>query len=70
MPGQGDVTLVCPPGAEGGAISHGGQSFEAWHDHRLNRWLVRVPFEVAHHFCWNAGFYRAPAEYQDSGPGA
>ena len=64
-----EVVLVCPPGAEQGAISHGTVAYEPWHDHRLNAWLVRVPsWEIAHFFCRNGGFFAAPADFQDEQP--
>jgi hypothetical protein len=63
----GDVVLVCPPGAENGPISHGPVGYEAWHDHDLKLWLVRVPAAAAVHFCRGAGFY-APDFVQDRRP--
>jgi hypothetical protein len=51
------VTLVCPPGAELAPISHGDGAFTPWREHGDHGiWLVRVPREVARHFCWNGGF--------------
>jgi hypothetical protein len=53
------VILVCPPGAQDGAISEGTtQYFPYREDHTdpHSRWLVDVPREAARHFCWNAGF--------------
>jgi hypothetical protein len=58
------VTLVCPSGAELAPISHGVVSYEPWHDHTHNLWLVRVPMAAATHFCWNGGFYKAPDALQ------
>jgi hypothetical protein len=39
----------------------------AWHHHARHR-LVRVPEHAARHFCWNAGFRRAPDELQGAAP--
>jgi predicted phosphoadenosine phosphosulfate sulfurtransferase len=69
MTDDGFVTLICPPGAEQGAISQGATSWEPWHDHASGKWLVRVPSEVARHFTWNAGFYLAPPELQSKQEG-
>jgi hypothetical protein len=60
-----EVVLICPPGAEQGLMSHGG---EPWFDHDLKAWLVCVPADVAADFCQVAGFY-APAGIQDRRPG-
>jgi hypothetical protein len=48
-------------------ISHGPTGYEAWHDHELNLWLVRVPEHAAPHFCQGAGFY-APGFVRDRRP--
>jgi hypothetical protein len=57
--GDDMVVLVCPAGAADGKISHNDQEFVPWreniHDPH-SKWLVEVPKEVAHFFCFNAGF--------------
>jgi hypothetical protein len=54
------VILVCPRGAENGAISHGEREFKPWREDVENpnsRWLVRVPRGIAaYHFCRVGGF--------------
>jgi hypothetical protein len=53
------VILVCPPGAQDGAISFGTECFVPFReniDDPHSRWLVKVSREAARHFCWNAGF--------------
>jgi hypothetical protein len=53
------ITLVCPPGAQDGKISHGDKEFPPYRkDHRdpNSPWLVDVPLEVGRYLCWNAGF--------------
>jgi hypothetical protein len=62
--GDGFVTLVCPPGSWDAPISQGTVAYEPWHDHASGKWLVRVPEDAAQHVCFNAGFYRAPADLQ------
>ena len=64
MADDGFVTLVCPAGAWDAPISQGAVAYEPWHDQKTGLHLVRVPEEAARHFCWNAGFYRAPADLQ------
>jgi hypothetical protein len=52
------LTLLCPPGAEGGPISHGPIGYRAYlADHRdpLSPWHVDVPKTVAWHLL-GAGF--------------
>jgi len=55
------VVLICPPGASGAPISYGTVAWEAYREEGpgagRGRWLVRVPREVARHFCGGvAGF--------------
>jgi hypothetical protein len=54
------IVLICPRGAENGAISHGDREFTPWreniHDPH-SKWLVAVPKELARFFCFNAGFF-------------
>jgi hypothetical protein len=52
------MRLVCPPGAEGGPISHGQFGYEAFREHGPGRgkWVVDVPTEAARYLCWNGGF--------------
>jgi hypothetical protein len=54
-----EVVLICPPGAQDGEISHGDRCWEPWKEDIENphsRWRVRVPREVAYHFCRVGGF--------------
>jgi hypothetical protein len=49
--------LRCPPGAEGGAISHGETSYRAYRVHKASDvWLCDVPREAALHLCRVGGF--------------
>ncbi|HEU0216455.1 MAG TPA: hypothetical protein VFQ90_07335 [Stellaceae bacterium] len=51
------VTLICPPGAQDAAISHGDAAFWAYREHgRDGLWLVDVPREAAVHLCRVGGF--------------
>jgi hypothetical protein len=57
MPGL--MTLVCPPGAADGLISHGTQHFAPYRENHRNpdsRWLVDVPSEAAQHLLYKGGF--------------
>jgi hypothetical protein len=56
---DGFITLIAPPGAETGAISHGDREFRPYRaDHRdaASPWLVDVPAEAAQHLCRKGGF--------------
>jgi hypothetical protein len=54
---EGWVMLRCPPGAEGGAISHGETSYRAYRLHKASdTWLVEVPREAAFHLTRIGGF--------------
>jgi hypothetical protein len=58
-PAEDFVTLACPPGAEGGKISHGEAEYVPYredHTDPHSRWLVAVPREAARYFCGNGGF--------------
>jgi hypothetical protein len=62
MAKDGWVTLICPPGAQDGLISHGDRSFHAYradHTDPQSHWLVDVPEgEVAYHMTRTGGFVR------------
>jgi hypothetical protein len=55
----GHVRLVCPPGAETAAISHGHFSYEAFREHGpgRGRWLVDVPLDAGRHLLHRGGFH-------------
>jgi hypothetical protein len=60
----GLTTLVCPPGAQDAAISHGEVGYWAYREHgRSGLWLVDVPLDAAVHLCKVGGFrqYQPPA---------
>jgi hypothetical protein len=53
------ITLILPPGAEAGKVSHGDRE---WIPYRLDhtdpgsKWAVEVPKNVAYHLCRVGGF--------------
>ena len=57
MAAPGYVTLICPPGAEQGPVSHGPFGWECCRDPAYpgRRFLVDVPEYCADHFCRGAG---------------
>lgn len=62
MSGEPLVTLICPPGAELAAVSHGDRGFEPYREHgRTGLWLVDVPREAAVPLCRVGGFRLYPA---------
>jgi hypothetical protein len=55
----GFITLICPPGAQDGKISHGEVEYLPYrenHSDPHSRWLVAVPREAARYFCDIGGF--------------
>jgi len=57
--GAAMVLLRCPPGAEGGKISHGHLEYVPFREDHLDpasRWLVWVPQEAAFYLCRTGGF--------------
>ncbi len=54
-----EMTIVLPPGAADGLVSHGDEDFKPFRADHLERdsaWMVTVPPHVAQHFLHNAGF--------------
>jgi hypothetical protein len=55
------ITLVLPPGAQDGKISHGTVEYLPYrqdHQNPNSAWLVDVAPDAARYFCWNGGFRR------------
>lgn len=61
------VTLICPPGAIDGEISHGDHAYRPHRDpdDPDGPWLVRVPSEAALYFLRQGGFSMPRAARQD-----